>query len=91
VAHSLFNDQLVDEDRQLMINSAVKVCWMDSGYSYQGTGRIAALNSFEATVTLTTINGPCADCGRYHIGSRISVPRYNDQTRWSDNSSVRPL
>lgn len=89
--HSLFNDRLVNEDRHLSVHSAVKVCWTDSGYSYQGTGRIASLNSLEASVTLTTINGPSDHGGRYHVGSRVSVPRYHDQTRWSDNSSVRPL
>lgn len=91
MANSLFNDRLVDEDRHLTVHSAVKVCWTNNGYSYQGTGHIASLNSHEATVTLKTINGPNDYGCRYHVGSRISVPRYHDQTRWSDNANVRPL
>ncbi len=44
MANSLFNDRHVAEDHHLNIHSAVNVSWIDNGYSYQGTGRIASFN-----------------------------------------------
>lgn len=84
MANSLFNDWLVNEDHHLSIHSAVKISWINNGYSYQGTGRIASLNTHEATVILTAINDQNDYGKRYHVGNRISVPRYHDQTRWSE-------
>ena len=88
MASCLFNDRLVEEDQHLTLNRRVEVHWTDSGYCYQGTGRIVSLNRHEATVSLTTVNGHDS---RFRAGSKVCVPRYHDQTRWSDSTCVKPL
>jgi len=76
------------KDQRLHLHKEVYVTWTQSGTSYQGKGRIVALNAREATIELLQ---PVARNYEHHAGDRIQVPRHAYRLRGSSPCSVRDI
>jgi len=76
------------KDQRLHLHKEVYVTWTQSGASYQGKGRIVALNARQSTIELLH---PVARNYAYHDGEQIQVPRHAYRLQGSSTCSVHEV